>query len=536
MAITKVAAFIQGSPEAMKNGFASTPEADLVSALMYLRGQVQQPLPYVYLARLYLPFFLVHALPGRSLIISGVGEPTITVRHASIPSLAQMRAEVRSVERLELVPNLLGKLIHTFEKPPSELVVIRNAMLPTMIDSLRVLVDSGIAPPREELTLRSRLSTKEIHDVGILFRNERARLDGNLAQLNQSEILIDEFVEEQLRILDAKRDRMSHGASLRWETTPFESEGRPAEFFVDDPSQGLEKEKERISQELADLIGNLEHTLGLSTEQCRRLISQIHAKPADVEWHLANVKTRLVELQNTANSFRMSIQEALDEIEVKSKALKEVEDQFKWSQQTVWRPPETPTSAPTFPVGTLSYSESSEKDEPTESKLSELGMVRDAIMKLRFELRESIKKLKNQIEREHRQFETISAPADTLQGYLPLMRLVVPIFVVKIGPDEGRYGVIPPLRVEQGTDTTYRVTFFDEVFGEQLIQLLRAEIRSNPQFQQVLDEKAQNINWIKQAYSEEHVQRGTRQLANYGFLSFTTREQIAGFWSEILAM
>ena len=73
MAITKVAAFIQGPPEAMKNGFASTPEADLVSALMYLRGQVQQPLPYVYLTRLYLPFFLVHALPGRSLIISGVG-------------------------------------------------------------------------------------------------------------------------------------------------------------------------------------------------------------------------------------------------------------------------------------------------------------------------------------------------------------------------------------------------------------------------------------------------------------------------------
>ncbi|MFW9831318.1 MAG: hypothetical protein ACFFD8_06045 [Candidatus Thorarchaeota archaeon] len=536
MAITKVAAFIQGPPEAMKNGFSSTPEADLVSALMYLRNQVQQPIPYLYLSRLYLPFFLVHALPGRSLIISGVGEPTISVRHSSIPSLAQMRAELRSIERLELVPNLLGKLIQAFETPPTELVVIRNAMLPTMIDTLRLLVDSSIMPPHEDVILQSRLSTKETHDVGILFRNERARLDGNLAQLTQSEALINEFVEEQLRILDSKRDRMSHGASLRWETTPIESEPHRTTFFVEDTSQSFEKEKERISQELSDLIGNLENTLGLSTEQCRRLISQIHAKPSDVEWHLANVRTRLTELQNTANAFRSSIENALTQIEAKSEELKEIEEKFKWSQQPSWTSPETSPGAPAFPVGTLSYSDSSDVGETTAAQLKELEMVREATVKLHFELRESIKNLKNQIEHEHRQFETISAPADTLQGYLPLMRLVIPVFIVKIGLEEGRYGVIPPLRIGHGSATTYQVSLFDEVFGEQIIQLLRTEIRTNLQFQQTLDKKAQDANWVSQTFSEEHVQRGTRQLANYGLLSFQTRELIANFWSEIRSM
>ncbi|MFW9986710.1 MAG: hypothetical protein ACFFDJ_09120, partial [Candidatus Odinarchaeota archaeon] len=332
MAITKVAAFIQGPPEAMRNGFSSTPEADLVSALMYLRNQVQDPLPYVYLAQMYVPFFLVHALPGRSLIISGVGEPTISVRHSSLPSMAQIREDLRNVEKVELVPNTLGVFIKTFDNPPSDLIVIRNAMLPTIIDSLRVLVDSAIAPPREEVCLRSRLSTKEIHDVGILFRNERSRLDGNLAQLAQTEQLLEEFVDEQLRLLDAKRDRMSPGASLRWEKPPLESEPQPS-FFADESINNLEKERERISLELAELVSRLEKTLGLSTEQCRRVISQIKAKPTDVEWHLANVKTRLVELQNSTEVFRTSLQKAFSELEAKTKELRIAEQRRHWTQE-----------------------------------------------------------------------------------------------------------------------------------------------------------------------------------------------------------
>ncbi|MDO8055877.1 MAG: hypothetical protein Q6361_03370, partial [Candidatus Hermodarchaeota archaeon] len=115
MAITKVAAFIQGPPEATRNGFSSTDEADLVSALMYFRNQVKGgPISLVYFSRVHIPFFLVHALPGRSLIISGVGEPKISVRHSTMPSLTNLREQLREIEQPEQVPRLLGVVIQTF--------------------------------------------------------------------------------------------------------------------------------------------------------------------------------------------------------------------------------------------------------------------------------------------------------------------------------------------------------------------------------------------------------------------------------------
>ncbi|MDO8122990.1 MAG: hypothetical protein Q6364_01225, partial [Candidatus Hermodarchaeota archaeon] len=534
VAITKVASFIQGPPEAMKNGFSSTPEADLVSALMYLRTQVQEPIPYVYLSRVYVPFFLVHALPGRSLIISGVGEPTISVRHSSIPSLVQMREKLRSIEKMELVPKLLGEFIQTFEKPTSELIVIRNAMLPTMIETLRLLVDSAIAPPREDVCLSSRLSTKEIHDVGILFRNERARLDDELAQLGQAEILIDEFVDEQIRLLDARQDRMSPGATLRWEAPHIESEPDPS-FFAEEPSLELDQTKERISGELVGLISQLEKSLGVSSEQCRRLVSQIQTKPIEAEWHLANVKTRLLELQNTTSAFQEIIQQAIKNLEQKSEQLHEAKLQSQWGQEEPLLQPAAPSPSP-FPSGTITYTRQPREEEATDAQLAELSMVREATVKLHTELKGATKKLRDQLEGEQQQFETISAPADTLQGYLPLMRLVIPIFAVKIGQGEGRYGVIPPLRLNEGSQTQYSVKFYDDVFGEQLIQLLRTEIRASPLFRQTLDDKARGADWITRPFSTEHVQRGTRQLANYGLLTYETREQVADYWTSLLSL
>jgi hypothetical protein len=528
VAITKVAAFIQGPPEATRNGFSSTDEADLVSALMYFHSQVKSgSIPLVYFARFFVPFYLVHALPGRSLIISGIGEPTITVRHSTIPSLADLREQVRTIDQPEQVPNLLGKIIQTFDQPPSELVVLRNAMFPAMIETFRLLVDAGIPPPREEACLRSRLSTKEIHDAGILFRNERARLDGNLAQLGQVESFLDEFVDEQLQNLDAKRDRMSPGASLRWETPSTETTPPPS-FFADDPTEKLDQEKERISQDLAELIKKLENTLGLSTDQCRRLISQIQAKPTNTEWHLANVKTRLTELENTASLFQAVIKQAISEIDDKMGQLKEAEQNFEWSQEEPLTQPDAP-----FPSGTLVYS-SPTQESPVDAKLSELDMVREATVSLHKDLRGVLANLRSTIEKEYRQFAAISAPADTLQGYLPLMRLVVPVFVIKVGGSEERYGVIPPLRLHEGTQSEYYVEMFDEVFGEQLIQLLRTEIRSNATFRQQLDEQAREINWLTKPFSSENIQRGSRQLANYRLLSYETREQIAQFWSNLI--
>ena len=65
---------------------------------------------------------------------------------------------------------------------------------------------------------------------------------------------------------------------------------------------------------------------------------------------------------------------------------------------------------------------------------------------------------------------------------------------------------------------------------------MRTEIRSNPHFRQQLDSIAQRSNWVRRPFSSEHVQRGTRQLANYALMNYEMREQIAGFWSSILLM
>ncbi|MDO8056066.1 MAG: hypothetical protein Q6361_04330, partial [Candidatus Hermodarchaeota archaeon] len=208
--------------------------------------------------------------------------------------------------------------------------------------------------------------------------------------------------------------------------------------------------------------------------------------------------------------------------------LKEAEERYEWSQEE----PLSEASAP-FPSGTLVYSSASE-DSPMDDQLSELDMVRDATVQLHGELQKTLTNFRLTIEREYRQFAEISAPADTLQGYLPLMRLVVPVFVMKVGGTDGRYGVIPPLRLQEGTNTDYHVDLFDEVFGEQLVQLMRTEIRSNPSFRQQLDEQARELNWMTKPFSSEHVQRGSRQLANYRLLTYETREEIAQFWSNLI--
>ena len=211
MAVMKVATFIRGPSESAEYGFGSTAEADLVAALLYLQKQVPKAVRLNYISQLYLPFFLVHALPGRSLVISGIGEPTVTVRHSTVPSLVQIRSQLRTIEDVNLVPNLLGELIQTFENPPKDLIIIHSAMLPTMIDTLQLLVDPSIPVPPDDALIRSHLSNKEIHDVGILFRNERVRLEACISQLEQTEALIKDFVEEQLHLLDAKKDRMEKG-------------------------------------------------------------------------------------------------------------------------------------------------------------------------------------------------------------------------------------------------------------------------------------------------------------------------------------
>jgi hypothetical protein len=532
VAVTKVAAFFQTSPSSLDTDFQHTPEADFAAALLFLREKIKGPLRISYFSRLYLPFFLVHALPGRSLIISGIGEPKITIRHASVPPLAQLRDLLRSSEELEMVPYLLDQLQEKFKEPPSEFISIRNAMLPTMIDTLRQLVNPQITEPSEETCIDSRLSTKDIHDVGILFRTERSRLENGLTQLGQAEDLLEEFIEEQLRLLETRRANISAASSLRWEA-PTTPQPRVQPEDSDAPMAQLEAEKQHISQELMRFLGRLEETLSFSSDQIRRLINQIQANLSQTEKHIKEVKTRLTQLQNTSNEFESIIQQTLVDVESSAKQLEEVEQRWLWSRSQT--PPSFPSPVqPPFPTGTVSFSSPLQPTEKDQMSSEDIANLRTNIVRAHSTIQEAMKALRATIEQQYSRFETIGAPADTLQGYLPLMRLLVPVFVVKVGEVDDRYGIISPLLLRTPFSSNKNIEFYDEVFSDQLQQLMRTEIRTNNAFQLALDEKARINNWITKAFSMDKLQQGAHYLAELGVVSNYDIEHLTSFWEAII--
>ncbi len=533
MAVTKVTAFFQTSPSSLDTDFQHTPEIDFAAALLFLREKIKAPIRISFFSRLYLPFFLVHALPGRSLIISGIGEPKITIRHASVPPLAQLRDLLRSSEELEMVPYLLDKLQEKFKEPPSEFISIRNAMLPTMIDTLRQLVNPQISEPSEKVCIESRLSTKDIHDVGILFRTERSRLENGLTQLGQAKDLIEEFIEEQLRILEARRASVSRASSLRWETPTIPE---PSDQIDDSevPSTQLEAEKQHISQELMRFLGRLEETLSYSSDQIRRLINQIQANLSQTEKHITEVRTRLTQLQNTSNEFESIIQQTLVDVESSAKQLEEVEQRWLWSRSQPTPSSPAPPSTPTpFPTGTVKISSPPQLKDKDRIGLDDLANLRTNIIRAHSTIQEAMKALRATIEQQYSRFETIGAPADTLQGYLPLMRLLVPVFVVKVGEVDDRYGIISPLLFRTPFSTQRNIEFFDEVFSDQLQQLMRTEIRTNTAFRLALDEKAKGTNWITKTFSRDKLQQGAHYLAELGVVSNYDVEQLTSFWEAV---
>jgi hypothetical protein len=535
VAITKVAAYFRSDGERPSGEFPYTREADLVAATMFLSSQVPASVRFSYITQLYLPFFFVHALPGRSLLVSGIGNPKVTVRHSSVPSLAEIRAQLRGIEELEQIPSLLADVARRFETPPGELIEIRNTMLPMMIETFNQLMEPSLPEPAEETCIVSSLSTKELHDVGILFRTERARLDNNLSQIAQAETLFDEFFTEQKRILDARKDRLSRAASLNWEEpTARLPSSEQAPVRTDESTQQLEAEKQRISLGLSNRIGSIEQTLSFSADQCRRLLVRIRANPSETERILAELKPRVGQLQTTATEFISVLQQLMTEIQNAAAQLEAAERRWLWSRRQP--PTQWASSEPTrrFAADAPDYSAGRVRSETAAAQLQELAALQEAMTTRYDKLQRAMSALKTLLQQQYARFENISASADALQGYLPLMQFLVPVFVIKTGDEVGQYAMIPPLRLTSISSTPYNVEVYDEVLGDQLQQLVRTEIRTNAAFRVRLDQQALATSWINRANSIDHFYRGAQQLMDSYLLSTQGAEQLINYWLNIV--
>lgn len=534
MAITKVAAYFRTDVERPSGEFPYTREADLVAATMFLCSQVPASVRFSYVTQLYLPFFFVHALPGRSLLVSGIGNPKVTVRDSSVPSLAEMRAQLRSIEELEQVPSLLADLTRRFETAPTDLIEIRNTMLPMMVEPFNQLVESALPEPAAEACIASNLSTKELHDVGILFRTERARLDNCLSQMAQAETLFDEFLKEQKRILDARKDRLSRAASLNWEEPPTRPTLEPPPSRFDDATKQLEAEKQRISLGLSNRLSSIEQTLSFSADQCRRLLVRIRANPTETERILAELRPRIGQLQTTAAEFNNVLQQVLTEIGNAAAQLEEAERRWLWSRPQPKGQPTMPESSTRFPVGVPGYSAGLVRSDTAAAQLQEITALQEAMNTRYNQLQRAMAAVKTTLQQQYARFENISSSADALQGYLPLMQLLVPVFIIKTGDEVGQYAMIPPLRLTSVSSTAYNVEVYDEVLGDQLQQLVRTEIRTNAAFRVRLDQQALATNWITRANSIDHFYRGAQQLMDSYLLTTAGAEELINYWLSIV--
>jgi hypothetical protein len=534
VAITKVAAFFRSDAERPSGEFPYTREADLVAAMMFLHDQVSASISFSYITQLYLPFFFVHALPGRSLLVSGIGNPKVMVRNSSIPSLAEIRAQLRGVEELEQVPALLAQLTRRFETPPTDLIEIRNTMLPIMVETFNQLVEPALPEPAAETCMASNLSTKELHDVGILFRTERARLDNCLSQMAQAETLFDEFYREQKRILEARKDRLSRAADLRLEGPPSQPTPTAPPSRADEATKQLEAEKQRISLGLSHRLSSIEQTLSFSADQCRRLMNRIRANPTETEQILAELKPRISQLQTTATEFTNALQNALTEIQNGAAQLEEAERRWLWSRPRSTGQPVRADPLLRAPVSTVEYAASRPRSDTAVSLLQELSALQESMTTRYAHLQQAMGTLRMTLQQQYARFENISTSANALQGYLPLMQLLIPVFIIKTGDEAGQYAMIPPVRLASISSTAYDVDVYDEVLGDQLQQLVRTEIRANAPFRVRLDQQALATNWITRANSIDHFYRGAQQLMDSYLLTTAGAEELINFWLNIV--
>jgi len=535
---TKVASFLSCPEEVdREREIARSSEAGLVAALMFLHRQSKQvgPLRFSFLARLYIPLYLVHATPGRSLVVSGIGSPTISVRHSTIPSMAEIQSQLRSTTELEQVPSLLENLVRLVGEQEPAPIEIQGALPPLTAEALRrLIVNYGTFRPLESECLDSRLSTKELLDVGTLFRTELARLEWCLSRMERISSLIDEYVGEQLRVIDEKRESISIASQApdsRVQDQVFEPLSSPVGGFQpsDEATAQLREEKRRISLEAAGVLRRLKDRLAFSVEKLGQLAQRVGESPLDTERILGEVRERLSHLRTTFQEFQGELQQALTQLDTLSSRLEEAERQWLWSRSQGALHQFQPSSTQSFPQYGVQPGPLAMSPTEADAKLSSLIRLREDILACYGRLRETLASSIEELQRQRTEFEALSIPDDGLRGGEPLVRVLVPLFVVKLLEGPGRYGVLPPVKLDRA-ETGYVVEFFDEYFCKQIMDIIRGEILGNTRFRLRLEQYALDTNWITRIDGVDRFHRGLRILLSHHMVTEEEADELTAFW------
>ncbi len=524
MFVTKVASFLHTDAQ----GLEHTIGTELVAALRLLQRQVPKNTRFSFISRMYLPFFLVHATPGQSLLISGISSSDKEIRHAAPPTHSEIQTRLRIVHKLENVPEILRGILERIQTKPDESIVLRNVIHPVIVGSLHQLVNPSLAEPGNEEIADSILSTAEIHDMGSTFRVELTRIEKTMKEIKETLVRIDGYSEEQLRLLDEQRQAQHRSTLGHIPSTPKETASPGT--VVDEATRQLEEEKQQISQKISQILGGLAETLKFSAEQCHRLIDEIRAKPSELERVLGEVKNQLVRLQTTSNEFSNLLQQGLTELDTSFSQLQAAEQRWLWSRSQTSgatpQPAEIPaTTSDETPRGTTDSIE-------TSPELIELDSLRDRIIKCYWELKQAVKSLETTIIQQHQQFAALSTPAVELQGPAPITRVLIPIFLVKLLEGSIRYGVVSPLRINPISSNNPVVEVYDATLNKSLQQLVRSEI-SDPHFSINIDQQALALNALTHADSRAHIEQGTKQFVRTGLLKADEIDGLNSFWSDI---
>ncbi|UCE07865.1 MAG: hypothetical protein JSW07_07485, partial [bacterium] len=486
MTETKVAAFFQSAmkeePEArwvweqkkVQNPF--TPETALVAAVTYLRKQSRSPLRLTYFSQLYFPLYLLHINADDSLIISGIGRSSVTLKNVTVLPPEAFEDLLSHVEEVQQVPRLIENLEKLIKNLDPTRIIIPNFMKPSMIDPLRRLIETSLSLPSKNEWIESHLSTNEIIDLGSKLRTEIKRLERCREHLIQMVYAINQYIEGQLQYINEQRLKIH--------------EDTAAELAM------------------AQVLGQLEEILKFAALQCRQFIIQMDASPTQTELIMGETSEDLQPPQMLAHDFRQSLQQTSIGLDVAFTQLDEAERRWQsvFEQEKIGRygTPLMESSGETHQL----HSPRKMDAFSTDSQLRTLVSLRERIISSYPKLRQSLNSISTKLEKQYERFRRITVKADDLRGDQSLIRILIPVFIAKV-KRPARYGIIPPLKLLRPALShhwkhsksvppvkAFNVKLFDEPFCLQLEKLLRTDMLTKPEFRSRLDQQALQNNWL----------------------------------------
>ncbi len=523
MTATQVAKFFQAVSkeraeerwvwEQRKERIGFTSEADLVAAVAYLRKQTRAPLRLEYISQLYLPIYLVSISSDNSLIIGGVGTSSIMLKNVTILPPEAFENLLSHVDDIEQVPRLITNLDKLVKNLHPTSITLPNVMKPSMADPIRRLIDHSLSHPSNKVCIESTLDTKGAIELGSAVREEISRLDHCHEHLMHMLDAINRYIEVQLQYINEERMKIHQNTA--------------AELGM------------------AQLLNHLEGILKFATNQCRQFIVQMDSSPTKTDLIFKESTEDLIQPQILAHDFRQTLQQTSIELDAAFSQLEAAERQWSsiYEQENIGiqhnMNVQSASEYTTFPSSKTRVN--LEKD----TQLSILVSLRERILGNYPVLIQTLHDLSSKLEKQYNRFIEISAKMGDLQGEHQIVKVLVPIFMVKTS-NPTRYAIIPPLKLLRPTSPihwkgskqvppvkAFNVTLFDESFCIKLQDMLRSEMVTRPKFRDTLDKMAHRSNKLKHKKRIDQFLHGVQELSLRGLLSTHLAHDLSQFWIQI---